>query len=99
MMRRVVPVHTSIEMALPIALLALFVIIVVAVSMTALMGLSYRWSLLGLAGFAVVAAILLLLRHRYAEAFLRLVAMAWSPLGPVLLLAVLLGPTDGSLPE
>jgi hypothetical protein len=86
-------------MALLISLLALLVIIAVAVSMTALMGSSYTWPLLGLAGFAVAAAILLVLRHRHAEGFLRLVAMFWSPLGPVLLLAVVLGPRDASPPE
>lgn len=86
-------------MALPITLLALLLIIVVALWMTNLMSFSLGWPLLGLAGFAVVAAILLVLRHRYAEAFLRLTAMSWSPLGPVLLLAVLLGPRDASPPE
>jgi len=86
-------------MALPTSLLALLVIIAVALSMTMLIGISYSWPLLGLAGFAVVAAILLVLGHRYAEPFLRLVAMSWSPLGPVLLLAVVLAPRDASPPD
>jgi hypothetical protein len=82
-------------MALPNSLLALLVIIAVALSMTMLMGISYSWPLLGLAGFAVAAAILLVLRHRHAEAFLRLTAMCWSPLGPSLLLAIILAPKGG----
>ena len=84
-------------MALPITLLALLVIIGVALALTALMGIAAGWSLLGLAGFAVAAGILLVLRHRHAAAFLRLVAICWSPLGPVLLIALLLRPRDSSL--
>ena len=60
-----------------------------------LMEPGYAWPVLALGGFAAIAVILLVLRHRYAEAFLRMVAMFWSPLGLVALLAYLIGPTDG----
>lgn len=86
-------------MALGIALLALLTIVGVAIRIPMLMGPEFGWPLLALGGFAAIAAILLVLRHPYAEAFLRMVAMFWSPLGPVFLLAFLLSPTDGSRPE
>ena len=87
-------------MALLIALLALLTIIGVAFSIPMLMELAFAWPILGLGGFAALAAILLVLRHRHAEPSLRMVAMFWGPLGPVALLAYLIGPPDGgSRPE
>lgn len=87
-------------MALLIALLALFTIVGVAVSIAVLISLGFTWPILGLGGFAALAAVLLVLRNRYAEPFRRMVAMWWSPLSLVLLLAYLIGPTDGgSRPE
>jgi hypothetical protein len=91
--------QNSIAMALPLALLALLTIVAVAIGVPMLMEPGYAWPVLALGGFAVIAAILLMLRHRYAEPFLRMVAMFWSPLGPVFLLAFLLGPTDGPRPD
>lgn len=87
-------------MALLIALLALLTIIGAAVSIALLTTLDFAWPVLALGGFALLAAILLVLRHRHAEPFLRMVAMVWSPLGLVVLLAYFVGPTDGrSRPE
>ncbi|HEX9635875.1 MAG TPA: hypothetical protein VGB34_10395 [Candidatus Limnocylindria bacterium] len=83
------------KMGLPIALLALLTIVGVAIGIPILMGPGYAWPILGLGGFAAIAAIVLVLRHRYAEAFLRMVAMSWAPLGLVFLLGYLIGPTDG----
>lgn len=85
-------------MAFSIALLALGTIVGVAVGIAMLMGLAYAWSVLGLGGFAALAAVLLVLRHRYAEPSLRMVAMLWSPLGLVFLLAFLFGWADGTSP-
>jgi hypothetical protein len=61
-----------------------------------MIGLAYAWPMLALGGFAAIATSLLVLRHRYAEAFLRMVAMFWSPLGLVFLFAYLIGPTEGN---
>ncbi|HTE67018.1 MAG TPA: hypothetical protein VK736_12280, partial [Candidatus Binatia bacterium] len=72
-------------MALVIAVLALLTIVGMAIGIPMLMGPGFGWPLLALGAFAAIAALLLLLRHRYAEAFLRMVAMTWSPLGPVFL--------------
>ena len=82
-------------MALLFALLALLTIVGVAVSITLLTSLGFAWPILGLGAFAILAATLLVLRHRYAEPFLRMVATVWSPLGLVALLAYLVGPNEG----
>jgi hypothetical protein len=86
-------------MALVIALLALLTIVGVAIGIPILMGPGYGWPILGLGGFAAIAAIVLVLRHRYAEPFLRMVVMFQGPLGPIVLLAFLLAPRDGPRPE
>ena len=54
-------------------------------------------NLLGL--FPVLAAVLLVIRHRHAEAFLRLTAMFFTPFPLVVLLPILLGLAAEPLPE
>jgi len=81
------------------AVLALVLILAAASSIAGLQGVAFAWPVLGLAAFPAAASVLLVLRHGYAEAFLRLTAMCWTPLGPAYLLAAILGPTDASLPD
>ena len=84
-------------MALAIALVAL-ALIVCAFATFSLFAF-FAWPLVGLAAFPVAAGVLLVLRHRYAEGLLYVVAATLAATGPVLLLTVIYAATFRSLPD
>ncbi|HEX2141814.1 MAG TPA: hypothetical protein VHK28_05985 [Candidatus Limnocylindria bacterium] len=86
-------------MWLLLSLTALLVIVASAIFMVGLQGITLGWPLLGLAALPVLAAVLLVLRHAYAEAFLRMTAVFWAPLLIAYLFGILLGGADGPRPE
>ena len=75
---------------LAIALAALSTIACAAIGIAVVAPWSYVWSTVLLGLLPVLAAALLVVRHRYAPQFLALTAVVWAPFAPIAAVAILL---------
>ena len=75
---------------LAIALAALSTIACAAIGIAVVAPWSYVWSTVLLGLLPVLAAALLVVRHRYAPQFLALTAVVWAPFAPIAAFAILL---------